>query len=162
MGTRPGALDPGVVLHLIREKNMTADDVEKLLYGKCGLLGLSGISNDMRDLETSSDPNAREAIDFFVYRASQELGAMAAAMGGVDGIVFTAGIGENSPEIRAGICRAAQWMGVELDEAANNDGGPGISSANSPVSAWVIPTDEEKMMALHTLGLISKGETAAT
>ena len=97
MGTRPGALDPGVVLHLIREKNMTADDVEKLLYGKCGLLGLSGISNDMRDLETSSDPNAREAIDFFVYRASQGLGAMAAAMGGVDGIVFTAGIGENSP-----------------------------------------------------------------
>jgi acetate kinase len=162
MGTRPGALDPGVVLHLIREKNMTADDVEKLLYGKCGLLGLSGISNDMRDLETSSDPNAREAIDFFVYRASQGLGAMAAAMGGVDGIVFTAGIGENSPQIRAGICRAARWMGVELDEAANEAGGPRISSANSPVSAWVIPTDEEKMMALHTLGLISKGETAAS
>ena len=162
MGTRPGALDPGVVLHLIREKNMTADDVEKMLYGKCGLLGLSGISNDMRDLETSSDPNAREAIDFFVYRASQGLGAMAAAMGGVDGIVFTAGIGENSPQIRAGICRAAQWMGVELDEAANEAGGPRISSANSPISAWVIPTDEEKMMALHTLGLISKGETAAS
>jgi len=162
MGTRPGALDAGVVLHLIREKKMTADDVEKLLYGKCGLLGLSGISNDMRDLETSSDPNAREAIDFFVYRATQGLGAMAAAMGGVDGIVFTAGIGENSPEIRAGICRAARWMGVELDEAANNGGGPRISTANSPISAWVIPTDEEKMMALHTLGLISKGETAAT
>jgi acetate kinase len=162
MGTRPGALDPGVILHLIREKNMTVDDVEKLLYGKCGLLGLSGISNDMRDLETSSDPNARETIDFFVYRASQGLGAMAAAMGGVDGIVFTAGIGENSPQIRAGICRAAQWMGVELDEAANNDSGPRISTANSPVSAWVIPTDEEQMMALHTLGLISKGETVAT
>ena len=162
MGTRPGALDPGVVLHLIREKKMTADDVEKLLYGKCGLLGLSGISNDMRDLETSSDPNAREAIDFFIYRASQGLGALAAAMGGVDGIVFTAGIGENSPAIRAGICRAAKWMGVDLDEAANETGGPRISTANSPVSAWVIPTDEEKMMALHTLGLISKGETAAS
>jgi acetate kinase len=161
MGTRPGALDAGVVLHLIREKNMTADDVEKLLYGKCGLLGLSGISNDMRDLETSSDPNAREAIDFFVYRASQELGSLAAAMGGVDGIVFTAGIGEHSPEIRAGICRAAQWMGVELDEAANEAGGPRISTVNSPVSAWVIPTDEERMMALHTLGLISKGKTTA-
>jgi len=162
MGTRPGALDPGVVLHLIREKNMTADDVEKLLYGKCGLLGLSGISNDMRDLETSSDPNAREAIDFFVYRASQGLGAMAAAMGGVDGIVFTAGIGENSATIRAEICRAAQWMGVELDEAANDAGGPRISTENSPVSAWVIPTDEEKMMALHTLGLISEGESTAS
>jgi acetate kinase len=162
MGTRPGALDPGVVLHLIREKNMTADDVEKLLYGKCGLLGLSGISNDMRDLETSSDPNAREAIDFFVYRANQGLGAMAAALGGVDGIVLTAGIGENSPGIRAAICRAAQWLGVELDEAANDAGGPRISTANSPVSAWVIPTDEEKMMALHTLSLISKGETAAS
>ena len=162
MGTRPGALDPGVVLHLIREKNMTADDVEKLLYGKCGLLGLSGISNDMRDLETSSDPNAREAIDFFVYRANQGLGAMAAALGGVDGIVLTAGIGENSPGIRAAICRAAQWLGVELDEAANDAGGPRISTADSPVSAWVIPTDEEKMMALHTLSLISKGETAAS
>ncbi len=161
MGTRPGALDAGVGLHLIREKKMSADDVEQLLYGKCGLLGLSGISNDMRDLETSSDPNAREAIDFFVYRASQGLGAMAAAMGGVDGIVFTAGIGENSPEIRAGVCRAAQWMGVELDEVANNAGGPRISTANSPISAWVIPTNEEKMMALHTLGLISKGETSA-
>lgn len=156
MGTRPGALDPGVVLHLIREKSMTADDVEKLLYGKCGLLGLSGISNDMRDLETSSHPNAREAIDFFVYRASQGLGAMAAAISGVDGIVFTAGVGENSPAIRASICRAAEWMGVELDEAANEAGGPRISTVDSPVSAWVIPTDEDKMMALHTLGLISK------
>ncbi len=155
MGTRSGALDPGVVLHLIRDKNMTADDVEKLLYGKCGLLGLSGISNDMRDLEASSDPNAREAVDFFVYRASQGLGAMAAAMGGVDGIVFTAGIGENSPTVRARICHAARWMGVELDEAANEAGGPRISTADSPVSAWVIPTDEEKMMALHTLDLIS-------
>jgi len=162
MGTRPGALDPGVVLHLIREKNMTADDVETLLYGKCGLLGLSGISNDMRDLESSNDPNAREAIDFFVYRASQGLGAMAAAMGGFDGIVFTAGVGENSATIRAQICRAAHWMGVELDEAANEAGGPRISTADSPVSAWVIPTDEEKMMALHTLGLISQGESTAS
>lgn len=160
MGTRSGALDAGVVLHLIREKNMTAADVEKLLYGKCGLLGLSGISNDMRDLESSSDPNAKESIDFFVYRASQGLGAMAAAMGGVDGIVFTAGIGENSAAIRAAICRAARWMGVELDEAANEAGGPRISTADSAVSAWVIPTDEEKMMALHTLDLVSKSETA--
>lgn len=162
MGTRPGALDPGVVLHLIREKGMSADDIEKLLYEKCGLLGLSGISNDMRDLQESSDPNAREAIDFFVYRASQGLGAMAAAMGGVDGIVFTAGIGENSPAIRAAICRAAQWMGVELDEVANETGGPRISTADSAVSAWVIPTDEEKMMALHTLDLISEGKSAAS
>jgi acetate kinase len=103
-----------------------------------------------------SDPNAREAIDFFVYRASQGLGAMAAAMGGVGGIVFTAGVGENSPEIRAAICRAAEWMGVELDEGANKAGGPRISTADSAVSAWVIPTEDEKMMALHTLALISK------
>jgi acetate kinase len=150
------------VLHLIREKNMAADDVEKLLYGECGLLGLSGISNDMRDLEASDDPNATEAIDFFVYRLNQGLGAMAASMGGVDGIVLTAGIGENSPTIRARICRAAQWLGVELDEAANDAGGPRISSADSPVSAWVIPTDEEKMMALHTLALISEGESTAS
>ncbi len=156
MGTRPGALDAGVVLHLIREKNMSADEVEKLLYGQCGLLGLSGISNDMRDLETSDDPKAREAIDYFVYRANQGLGAMAAALGGVDGIVLTAGIGEHSPHIRAEICRAARWLGVELDEAANEAGGPRISTAESPVSAWVIPTDEEKMVALHALNLVSK------
>lgn len=156
MGTRPGALDAGVVLHLIREKNMSADEVEKLLYQQCGLLGLSGISNDMRDLETSDDPSAREAIDYFVYRANQGLGAMAAALGGIDGIILTAGIGENSPNIRAQICRAARWLGVELDEAANEAGGPRISTAESPVSVWVIPTDEEKMVALHTLELVSK------
>jgi acetate kinase len=155
MGTRPGALDAGVVLHLIREKGMDPDALEQLLYKECGLLGLSGVSNDVRDLEASHDPMAKEALDYFVYRATQTLGALAGAMGGVDGVVFTAGIGENSPEIRARICRSASWMGIELDETANQAGGPRISTKNASVSAWVIPTDEEQMIALHTLALAS-------
>jgi acetate kinase len=155
MGTRPGALDPGVVLHLFQGLKMSAKDVETLLYKKSGLLGISGISNDMRDLlARAGEPDARLAIDYFVYRAAKEIGALAAVLEGVDALVFTAGIGENAPEIRRRICGASAWLGVELDEEANQRGGPRISSAQSKVSAWVIPTNEELMIARHMASLL--------
>ena len=154
MGTRPGALDPGVVLYMFQQLGMTAKEVETTLYKKAGLLAISGISNDMRALLESSEPEAKLAIDFFVYRAAKEIGALAAVLGGIDGIVFTAGIGENSSEIRRRICEASGWLGVELDSEANNAGGPRISSSNSKVSAWVIPTNEELMIAKHTGSLL--------
>jgi acetate kinase len=157
MGTRPGAIDPGVILHLFQGLGLSAKDVETVLYKKSGLLGISGISNDMRVLLKSAEPAAGLAIEYFVYQASKEIGALAAVLGGVDGIVFTAGIGENSAEIRRRICEASAWLGVELDEAANEKRGPRISRAGSRVSAWVIPTNEELMIARHTgilLGLI--------
>jgi acetate kinase len=150
MGTRPGALDPGVVLHLFQALGMAAKEVEAVLYKKSGLLGISGISNDMRDLVGKSEPSARLAVDYFVYRVAKETGAMAAALGGVDGLVFTAGIGENSAEMRRRICEACAWLGVELDAKANEGKGPRISRAGSRVSAWVIPTNEELMIARHT------------
>jgi acetate kinase len=152
MGTRCGQIDPGVILYLI-EKGYGAKDLERLLYKESGLRGLSGISNDVRDLLASEEPGARLALDHFVYRVGREIGAMAAAMGGIDGLVFTAGIGENSPDMRARICARAAWLGLILDEAANRAGGPRISSLGSRVSAWVIPTDEERMIAAHTLSL---------
>ena len=157
MGTRPGAIDPGAILYLFQSLGLSAKEVETILYKKSGLLGISGIGNDMRDLLGSAEPGARLAIDYFVYRAAKEIGAMAAALGGVDGLVFTAGIGENSSEIRARIVEASAWLGLELDSAANEKRGPRISRAASPVSAWVIPTNEELMIARHTgvlLGLI--------
>jgi acetate kinase len=154
MGTRPGALDPGVVLYLFQGLGMSVKDVETLLYKKSGLIGISGISNDMRTLLASTEPVARLAVDYFVYRAAKEIGAMAAALGGVDGIVFTAGIGENSPEIRKRICAASAWLGIDLDENANAARGPRISTAASKVSAWVIPTNEELMIARHTASLL--------
>jgi acetate kinase len=157
MGTRPGALDPGVVLYLFQALGLSAKAVETILYKESGLRGISGISNDMRDLIGNADPNARLAVDYFVYRAAKEIGALAAVLRGIDGLVFTAGIGENSPEIRRRICEASQWRGVELDEIANAHGGLRISRAGSRVSAWVIPTNEELMIARHTgvmLGLI--------
>jgi acetate kinase len=154
MGTRPGALDPGVVLHLFRGLNLSAGQVEALLYRKSGLLGISGISNDMRDLLGRDDPGARLAIDYFVYRAAKEIGALAAVLRGLDAIVFTAGIGENSAEIRRRICEASAWLGVELDPAANAATGPRISTPHSKVSAWVIPTNEELMIARHTANLL--------
>jgi acetate kinase len=154
MGTRPGTLDPGVVLYLFQSLGMSAKEVESLLYKKSGLLGISGISNDMRDLLARSEPEARLAVDYFVYRASKEMGAMAAVLEGIDGLVFTAGIGENSPEIRRRICESAAWLGVELDAEANARGGPRISSPGSPVSAWVVPTNEELMIARHTAALL--------
>ena len=150
MGTRPGALDPGVVLYLFQQKGLSAREVESLLYKRSGLLGISGISNDMRDLLRSTEPAARLAVDYFVYRAAREIGGLAAVLGGVDGLVFTAGIGENSAGIRARICAASAWLGLELDAGANDAAGPRISAASSRVSAWVIPTNEELMIARHT------------
>jgi acetate kinase len=157
MGTRPGTLDPGVVLYLFQELGLSPKDVESILYKQSGLLGLSAISNDMRVLLASTKPAARLAIDYFVYRAAKEIGALAAVLGGVDGLVFTAGIGEHSAEIRGRICQASAWLGLELDEAANARKGPRISTSASKTSAWVIPTNEELMIARHTgiaLGLI--------
>jgi len=157
MGTRPGALDPGVVLYLFQNLGLTAKEVETMLYKQSGLLGISGISNDMRDLLGRSEPRARLAVDYFVYQAAKEIGALAAVLGGIDGLVFTAGIGENSAEIRRRICEACSWLGVELDIVANENRGLRISTRQSTTSAWVIPTNEELMIARHTgslLGLI--------
>jgi acetate kinase len=150
MGTRPGSVDPGVILYLFQGLNLSAKEVETILYKKSGLLGISGISNDMRDLEGSSEPGARLALDYFVYRAVKEIGALAAVLGGVDGLVFTAGIGENSPEMRRRICEGSAWLGIQLDREANARKGPRISAPGSKVSAWVIPTNEELMIAQHT------------
>jgi acetate kinase len=150
MGTRPGAVDPGVILYLFQNLGFSAKQVEDILYKKSGLLGISGISNDMRDLLDSSAPEARLALDYFVYRAAKEIGALAAVLGGIDGLVFTAGIGENSGEIRRRICEASGWLGLELDAEANARKGPRISRLGSKVSAWVIPTNEELMIARHT------------
>jgi acetate kinase len=154
MGTRPGALDPGVVLYLYQSLALSAKEIETILYKKSGLLGISGISNDMRDLLTSDDPDAQLAIDYFVYRAAKEIGSLAAVLGGVDGLVFTAGIGENSPEIRRRICEASSWLGIELDIEANSKNDPRISAPDSRVSTWVIPTNEELMIARHTGALL--------
>jgi acetate kinase len=157
MGTRPGAVDPGVILYLFQNIGLSAKEVEAILYKKSGLLGISGISNDMRDLLASREPGAQLALDYFVYRAAKEIGALAAVLRGLDGLVFTAGIGENSAEIRRRICESSAWLGIDLDEQANFRKGPRISSAKSRVSAWVIPTNEELMIARHTgllLGLI--------
>jgi acetate kinase len=149
MGTRPGSVDPGVILHLFQTMGLSAAEVEKILYKKSGLLGISGISNDMRQLESSTDPRARLAVDYFVYQAAKHIGSLAAALGGVDALVFTAGIGEHSAAIRRRICAACEWLGVALDGAANDKHGPRISPAGSRVSAWVIPTNEELMIARH-------------
>jgi acetate kinase len=154
MGTRPGALDPGVVLHLFQGLGLSAKEVETMLYKQSGLLGLSGISNDMRDLLTSSEAGAQLAVDYFVYRAAREIGGLAAVLRGIDGLVFTAGIGEHSAEIRARICDASAWLGITLDRDANRQSRARISSRRSRVSAWVIPTDEELMIARHTGSLL--------
>jgi acetate kinase len=161
MGTRPGALDPGVVLYLFQGLGLSVKDVESILYKRSGLLGLSGISNDMRDLVESGEPAARLAVDYFVYRAAKEAGALAAVLGGIDGLVFTAGIGENSAEIRRRIGEACAWLGVDLDPDANARKGPRISKAGSRVSAWVIPTNEELMIARHTGRLLGLTEARA-
>ena len=160
MGTRCGALDPGVVLHLIRTCDMDADAIERLLYHECGLKGVSGISNDMRTLLASDDSRARQAIDLFVWRIARELGALAGVLGGIDGLVFTAGVGERSAEIRERVCEKAAWLGIELDRAANARGGPRISAEGSRVAVYAIPTDEELMIARHTLAVLRGAATA--
>jgi acetate kinase len=157
MGTRPGQLDPGVVLYLIEEKRMSAAEVQKLLYGECGLKGLSGISNDVRELEASSDPRARFALDYFVYRIGLQAGLLAAALGGLDAFVFTAGIGENSPSMRARIADKLTWLGGVLDPQANAKGDTSIAARDSRIGLHVVPTDEELMIARHTAALLAAG-----
>jgi len=158
MGTRPGSLDPAVVLYLLRERGMSFDAVEHLLYNEAGLLGVSGESADMRTLLTSASPRARAAVDLFAYRIVRELGSMAAAAGGIDALVFTAGIGENAAPIRAAVCRNSAWLGIDFDEAANAAGGPRLSAAGSRVSVWMIPTDEDLTIARHTLEVLARAD----
>jgi len=160
MGTRPGSIDPGVILHLFQSLKFSAKEVETLLYKKSGLLGISGISNDMRDLLGRNESAARLAVNYFVYRATKEIGALTAALGGIDALVFTAGIGENSPEIRQRICEASAWLGIELDEAANSNCQSKISTSRSKTSVWVIPTNEELMIARHTGLLLGLAKAA--
>ncbi len=155
MGTRCGALDPGVVLWLADERGLDPRAIERLLYDRSGLLGVSGISSDMRVLLASADPRARLAIDLFAHRIARELGSLAAVLGGVDALVFTAGIGENAPAIRERVCRDAAWLGVELDPAANAAGGPRITTDRSTVAAWVVPTEEERTIARHARRLLA-------
>ena len=154
MGTRAGTLDPGVILHLIDTQSMDARAIERLLYRESGLLGVSGVSSDMRTLLASDAPDAAFAVDLFCYRASRELGSLAAALGGVCALVFTGGIGENAAPVREKIARSAAWLGVELDDAANRVGALRISTPTSRVAAYVVPTDEALMIARHTLRLL--------
>ena len=150
MGTRSGNLDPGVLLHLMRERAMSLQQIETLLYQQSGLLGLSGLSADMRVLQASSEPRARLAIDYFTYRVAREAGSLAAALGGLDALVFTAGIGEHSAPVRAAICDRLRWLGVDIDPQANRESRLCLSPESAAVSTWVIPTDEERMIAEHT------------
>ena len=155
MGTRPGQIDPGVVLYLIEEKRMTAAQVQDLLYRECGLKGLSGISNDVRELAASRDPRARFALDYFVYRIGLQAGLLAAALGGLDAFIFTAGIGENSPSVRASIAEKLAWLGGVLDPQANAAGDTSIAARDSRIGLYVVPTDEELMIARHTSALLA-------
>jgi acetate kinase len=150
MGTRCGSLDPGIVLYLMRERGMSLNQVDDLLYRRSGLLGVSGISADMRALLASADPRAREAVELFAYRAAREIGSLAAAISGLDALVFTGGIGEHAPAVRELICRQCEWLGIELDPAANASHATRISAASARTSAWVIATDEEKVIARET------------
>jgi acetate kinase len=154
MGTRPGQLDAGIVLYLLTEKGMSASEIERFLYHDCGLKGLSGISNDVRDLLASADPRAKLALDYFVYRIALFTGMLAAAMNGIDGFVFTAGVGENAPVIREAVARRLAWLGLEVDAGANAKNETLISSQGSRLACYVIPTDEELMIARHTLRVL--------
>jgi acetate kinase len=158
MGTRCGSLDPGVILHLLKE--MTAKEIESLLYKESGLRGISGVSNDVRELLASDKPRAAQAIDYFVYRAVREIGSLVAALGGLDALIFTAGVGENSPIIRERICAGLAFLGISLDDAANQAGKKHISRDVSRPSVWVIPTDEEAVIASHTLSVIQSMPSA--
>jgi acetate kinase len=154
MGTRCGSIDPGVLLYLMDRHNMDARTLEQLLYHQSGLLGVSGISNDMRTLLASDDPHAQEAIELFVYRVGREIGSLAAVLAGLDALVFTGGIGEHSAAIRAKICHQAAWLGLKLDDSANEASATRISRIDSRLSAWIVPTDENLMIARHTLRLV--------
>lgn len=157
MGTRCGAIDPGVLLYLLDHQSFSVRQLEHLLYHESGLLGLSGVSSDMRRLleQESQDSQVAAAIEYFIYRVHREIGSLVAALGGLDCIVFTAGIGENSATVRARICQSAGWLGIQLDPVANQKHGPRISQANSAVSVWVVPTHEELVIAKHVLDLIA-------
>ncbi|MBC7906844.1 MAG: acetate/propionate family kinase [Rhodospirillaceae bacterium] len=162
MGTRPGYMDPGILLYLMEAKGMDARAISDFLYKSCGMLGLSGgISNDMRELLASDAPEATEAVDFFVHRAARELGSLAAVLGGLDALVFTAGIGEHSPAIRAAICRRSHWLGITLDEAANDQNRTIISHADSAVAVLVVATDENRVIAEHTAALVPLREVSS-
>jgi acetate kinase len=154
MGTRAGSIDPGIILHLQQHYKLNIDDVERLLYKESGLLGVSGISNDVAVLEKSDDPHAKEALDLFCYRASQSLAMLTASLQGIDALVFTAGIGENSVTIRQQICQLSKWLGIKIDEKANNSNKSTISTPESAVVVYVIPTNEELMIAEHTSKLL--------
>ena len=154
MGTRSGSLDPGVLLYLIEERGMSVRDLERLLYRESGLLGVSGVSSDMRALLASDAPRARLAVELFCYRIRRELGSLAAALGGLDALVFTAGVGENAAAVREAVCRDAAWLGVEIDPAANAAGRDRLHAAASRVSVWRIPTDEEITIARHTAAVL--------
>ncbi len=155
MGTRTGSLDPGVLLYLMQQKGMDVRALEDLLYRRSGLLGVSGISSDMRALRQSQAPEAAEAIALFVYRIVREVGSLAAALGGVDAVVFSAGIGENDPQTRAEVAAGCRWLGLALDDGRNRRGETRISADGSAVSAWIIPTDEERMIARYTREVIA-------
>lgn len=159
MGTRPGQIDPGVVIYLISEKGMSASNVQNFLYRDCGLKGLSGVSNDMRELEASADPKAKLAVDYFVYRIGLSAGMLAAALQGLDAFVFTAGIGENSANIRARVVEQLGWLGVTLDPVENSRNSRLISRSDSRIPVYVVPTDEELMIAQHTLSLLMNGQS---
>src|SRR5690349_5417063 len=154
MGTRCGELDAGVVLYLVQQKGMSPDEVVDLLYKRSGMLGLSGVSSDFRELLASDSPRARFAVELFCNRVARHIGSLAAALGGLDGIVFTAGVGENAAPVRDAICRACAWLGLELDEAANREGKERISAAKSRVAAYVLKTDENLMIARHARALV--------
>ena len=156
MGTRSGSIDPGLILYLLLQEGCTAESVQRLLYERSGLLGVSGVSSDMRALLESDDPRADEAVELFAYRFAREAGALTSSLGGLDGLVFTAGIGENAPAVRALACRRLTWLGVVLDDEANKRGAALISAPGSAVTVRVVPTDEEQMIARHTLHLLSQ------
>ena len=160
MGTRSGSLDPGVILYLQQSHGLDAAAIQTMLYSQSGLLGLSEISSDMRTLLASSDPRAKEAVDLFTFRIVREIGALAASMGGCDGLVFTAGIGEHQPSIRAGISNRLNWLGLELDRAANAANAEVISSPSSRITAYVIPTNEEQVIADEAFSVLHEAALA--
>ena len=159
MGTRSGSLDPGAILHVMREDGLDLKGLEDLLYNRAGLLGISGVSSDMRVLLDSIEPKAREAIDYYCYRITRELGSLVAALGGIDALIFTGGIGENAATVRADVINRSAWLGLQLDQTANDGAGPRITTPNSTVPAWIVPADEESIIARHTLDILL-GSTA--
>jgi len=161
MGTRCGQLDPGVILYLLAEKKMTVDEITDLLYKESGLKGMSGISQDMRELEASDSPAARDAIAYFVSRIRRELAGLAATVDGVEGVVFTGGIGEHSARIRKAVLTGMEWMGIQIDDEANEANAQIISARASPTAVFVIPTDEERMIARHALEVLAAAGKAA-